>query len=95
MIKVVAKGYIKMACYDEIMTLYKELVEETRKEDGCISYELCQDEKDPSILTMIETWATREALEAHFESEHFKRIVPMLGDYRAKEGELNIYNTLI
>lgn len=95
MVKVVAKSFVQEDKLNEVIELYKELVELTRKEKGCINYELCQDEKDPTILTMIEEWESREALDEHMKSEHFTRIVPKLGEFRSKESIMNIYKKLI
>lgn len=95
MVKVVAKNYAKEDKLNEIIELYKELVELTRQEEGCLKYELCQDKDDPAILTMIEEWTTGEALENHFNKEHFKRIVPQIKQYMKKETDLNIYHKLI
>lgn len=95
MIKVVARNFAKKDKLNEIMKHYKELVELTRKEKGCIKYELYEDEKNPTVLTMIEEWEDRQALENHLKSEHFTRIVPTLGKYMAKESDMNVYNKLI
>lgn len=95
MIKVVARNFAQEEKLHEIIELYKELVELTRKEEGCLKYELYQDEKDPRIITMVEEWESREALEDHFKAEHFVRIVPKVKKYMVKEADLNIYNKLI
>ena len=44
MVKVVARNLVKKDKVDAFIELAKELVEETRKEEGCIKYELFQDE---------------------------------------------------
>ena len=90
MIKVVAKGVYQEGKAEEAIALYDELVRETRKENGCITYNLFRDNKNPDILTMIEEWKSVEALEEHMKSEHFTRIVPIIGKMR-KSSELNIY----
>ncbi|MFA9422697.1 MAG: putative quinol monooxygenase [Sedimentibacter sp.] len=90
MIKVVAKGIFYEDKTDEAIKMYEELVNETREENGCIAYNLCRDIKDSSILTMIEEWESIEALKKHEKTEHFTRIVPMLGKLR-KSSELNVY----
>ncbi|MDP0493959.1 MAG: putative quinol monooxygenase [Fusobacterium sp. JB021] len=95
MIKVIAKNFTKKNKIDETIELCKELADATRKEKGCIKYELYQDEKDSSILTFIEEWENKEDLERHLKSEHFTRIVPKLSQLRTKEGEINIYNKII
>ncbi len=90
MIKVVAKGFAQ-----EVIEMCKELVELTRKEEGCISYELYQDIKDSTILTFIEEWESQEALDKHSKSEHFTRIIPMRNKLMAKASEITIYNKVL
>jgi quinol monooxygenase YgiN len=93
MIKVVAKGVYLEGKTDEVIAMYDEMVKETRKEDGCISYNLFQDKDNKDILTMIEEWESVEALEAHKNSEHFTRIIPKIAKFR-KIAELNIYELI-
>jgi quinol monooxygenase YgiN len=94
MIKVVAKGYFLEGKAEEAIKLYKELVEKTRTEEGCISYSLFRDIEDDSILTMIEEWESKDALDKHFKTEHFTKLVPMIGKLR-KSSEVNIYKLVI
>jgi quinol monooxygenase YgiN len=94
MIKIVAKGFFYEGKSDQAITLYKELVEKSQVEKGCIAYNLFQDKKDDTILTVIEEWENEEALETHKNTEHFKRIVPLLGELR-KNSELNIYTLVL
>lgn len=95
MIKVVAKNFIKKDKIEEVLEHIKELVAITVKEEGCIKYEIYQDENDKSILTMIEEWESKEALNNHMASEHFKRIVPIIGRFSEKAGEINLYKKVI
>lgn len=94
MIKVVAKGYYYEDKVDEAIKLYEELVSETQKEEGCIAYNLFRDVNDKTILTVIEEWANKEVLDMHMKSEHFTRLVPMIGKLR-KNSELNIYELVL
>jgi quinol monooxygenase YgiN len=95
MVKLVVKNLVEEDKFEEYTKLFEELAKETRKEDGCIKYELYQDEKDSKILTMIEEWENKEVLDKHMNSEHFIRIVPMLGELRTKLLDRNLYNKLI
>lgn len=95
MLKVVAKNFIQKDKLDETIKLYEELIYFTRKEEGCIKYELYQDEKDPTILCMIEEWENEEAFDKHTKSEHFLRIVPQLKKLRTRDSDLNVYKKLI
>lgn len=95
MVKVVARNFAQAEQVNKVIELYKELVEETRKEEGCIRYELYQDSADFTILTMLEEWESREALDLHMKSEHFIRIVPQLKPFMRQPTELNIYSKLL
>ena len=95
MVTVVAKNTINLDKYDEVMALCKELVEETRKEEGCIKYEVHQDVNDKSVLTMIEAWESQASLDKHMQSEHFTRIVPLLGPLMVAETDMNVYTQVI
>lgn len=95
MIKVVAKKLIQEGKVEEVIKLYKELVEASRKEEGCIKYELYEDEKDSRILAVIEEWESKEDLDKHMNSEHFTRLVPMIGELTEKKLDMNVYNKLI
>ncbi|CAN7411161.1 putative quinol monooxygenase [Pararhizobium sp. LjRoot255] len=46
------------------------LIEGTRKEAGCIFYDLYQKPGEPETLVFVEQWKSREALEAHFAEAH-------------------------
>lgn len=94
MIKIVAKNYIKADKVQEIIALAKKLVQETiQKDKGCIRYELFQDLSNPQILTFIEEWENKEALDRHM-SKHFKEIVPYVAECSEKTGETSLYQKL-
>lgn len=91
MVHVVAEQYIAQKDMATYLELTNELISETRKEVGCIFYSLHRDENDESHLTFIEKWESRVHLEAHFESFHFKRIIPFLKELTEKNGNIAIY----
>jgi quinol monooxygenase YgiN len=95
MITVIAKNYFRSDKIPEALDICAQLVSSTREESGCIQYDLFQDKDDISILTFIEIWDTSKSLEKHMESEHFKKLVPLLNNLSKKEGEVNIYNKII
>ena len=86
MLKVIAEDFIKIEAVEIVLPLYKELVEATKREPLCIAYDLYVDQKDAGHFIFIEEWPDREALDAHCESEHFKRLVPMIDKHKRKEG---------
>lgn len=95
MVKVVAKHFVKEDKIQEMLSIVKELIAVTIKQQGCINYEMYQDEKDKSILTMIEEWNTREDLTNHLNSNEFKSFAPQLERFMDKPVEINIYKKVI
>lgn len=94
MLRVVAKGKLKPDVQkEEYIKIARELVTETNKEEGCISYVLHEDIKDPTVVTMIEEWVDEEALDQHNRSEHVRTIVPELRKLR-ESTEINLYREI-
>jgi quinol monooxygenase YgiN len=94
MIRIVAKGKLKPDVkVEDYLKLARELVTETNKEKGCISYLLHEDINDPSIVTMIEKWVDEEAIKQHNSSEHVLKIVPELRKLR-ESTEINLYREI-
>ena len=91
MIRIVFKAKLKSGVdIEEYLKLAREVVTETRKEEGCIMYTLHADINDPSILTTIEEWENEEAINQHNQSEHIRNLVPGLRKLR-ESTEINLY----
>jgi len=63
----------KKGSENEVLGNLKSLVEPTRKEEGCINYDLHQSSDDPCKFMFYENWTSRQALAAHAESAHIIR----------------------
>lgn len=60
---------------DSVETVKSELVkmvEPTRKEAGCITYQLHQDNEDPSVFVFYEIWESAVSLESHKDTDHYR-----------------------
>jgi quinol monooxygenase YgiN len=95
MIKVIAKHFIEEDKIREFLESASELVETSRKENGCVSYELYQDINDPGVVTLIEEWKNKTALNEHINSGPFKKIVPELTRFSRKKGVINVYKKIL
>lgn len=70
-IRVLAKVISLPNTLEETKALLVSLIEPTRQENGCLSYELWQNQEDPTEFSFVEEWADQAALEAHFQTPHF------------------------
>ena len=50
--------------------LLKKLVIETRKEEGCLQYDLIEDRENKGTFFLIELWETEEHHRLHAGTEH-------------------------
>ncbi|MFT5809136.1 MAG: quinol monooxygenase YgiN [Moritella dasanensis] len=48
-----------------------KLIEITRAEEGCINYDLHQDNENPAHFMFYENWETRELWQTHTANQHF------------------------
>lgn len=53
----------------------RSMIEATRREAGCIRYDMHRAADDAAILIMVEYWASAEALQAHDDSAHMAALV--------------------
>ena len=95
MIKVIAKMTIKEGLADELMSSIQELVSETRKETGCIVYQLFADSNNQKVFTFVEEWDSNEALAEHLSSKHFKDASAKLANILEKDMEISVGTLVI
>jgi quinol monooxygenase YgiN len=63
-----------------LIKLARPCVTATRKEKGCLQYELQQDLENPRHFVFYEKWKSVAALEEHFKTAHLKKLVGSLKD---------------
>ena len=56
MLKLIAEDFIQIDKVDIVLPLYKELIEKTKLEKGCIAYDLYHDVKNKGHFVFIEEW---------------------------------------
>ena len=79
-VRVVATFAVKPEKVDDVGRLALEtLVRPSRKDRGCLRYDLCQDVSDPARFAMLEEWESDEALEAHLAQPWLRAAIARLG----------------
>mgnify|MGYP001138392071 CR=1 FL=1 len=90
MVKVIAKFFVKEDKVEEFLKLANVLVEESRKETGCVSYNLLQDVSNPQTLIMVEEWESAGILKTHMASAHFTSIIPKMSLLQFQKEEITV-----
>jgi quinol monooxygenase YgiN len=74
---------LKSGCRDQALALARTMVELTRSENGCISYDFYVALSNPDMLMLFQEWESMDALMAHFQTPHmddFLKQLPELVD---------------
>lgn len=95
MLRVTARNVVSKGKVGEFLETVKPLIEATRKEEGCMQYELHRDLGNENILTFLEIWESKERLDAHMETSHFKEAIPKLGALCDEEIDVNVYTLVL
>jgi quinol monooxygenase YgiN len=93
MIIVTATITAKHGKRDEIIIKSQDLIESTRLESGCNSYNLYASIEDEDKLLMLEQWDNLEVLESHMLTEHFKAYGAAIEDIIARKLDITIYSS--
>ena len=75
---VIAHFTAKPGKQEELSAFLQTLVEPTRREPGCLRYELNQPLNDPATFTFVETFADQQAFEAHCAMPYIAKLFEML-----------------
>lgn len=60
------------------------LIEPTRAEPGCVSYNLFVSAADPATFITVETWRSQADLDAHLQSAHVQGALGAAGEHLAQ-----------
>lgn len=57
---------------DLVRAELEKLIDVTRAEEGCIQYDLHQDNESPAHFMFYENWENRELWQKHMNNQHLK-----------------------
>jgi quinol monooxygenase YgiN len=94
MMNIVAQFNLKEGAKAPFIDLAKELILKSKEESGNISYDLFEDLNDENKVAFIEEWLDKEAHALHRETDHFTRIVPLLGALQEGPAQVSFYRII-
>lgn len=93
-IRVVARIQAREEKTEDVSRLLTGLIEPTRREPGCVSYELLENREDPTDFTFVEEWTDADAFARHFETAHIRNALPQLKDLTAADPDIRTYRVI-
>jgi quinol monooxygenase YgiN len=93
-LRVVARIIARPESIDDVRSCLSDLIEPTRKELGCISYELLQNKSDPSDFTFVEEWESDDAMDAHLKTDHLQNTISLVAGLIAAAPDIRKYSLL-
>jgi len=71
-ITIIAFITAKAGMQQQVREVLLDLVAQTRKEKGCVNYDLHESQDNPREFVMYENWESAADLDAHARSEHLQ-----------------------
>ena len=86
----VVTAKIKDGAMSKLETAYSPCAKATRKEPGCLQYDLHTDADKPETVVLIERWKSVAALEAHLKQAHTQAFLKTMPDWSTEKPDLKI-----
>ena len=90
-IRIIARFTARPDSIDALRTLLLGMLEPTRKEAGCVRYELLANIANPAEFTFVEEWADQAAIDAHMATAHLKGLVANTQALLAEPLDVRLY----
>ncbi|MGS0747030.1 putative quinol monooxygenase [Halpernia sp. GG3] len=79
-VHVVATFEFKVKDAQKALKLMENMVAETVKEEGCIRFEMIEDQERDAFFFLNEVWENKEFHNKHMQTSHFKEFISGIKD---------------
>jgi quinol monooxygenase YgiN len=90
-VRVVAHFVAKSDSVEDVKRYLSAMVDPTRAEVGCVTYELLHNADDPTDFTFVEEWSSKTDLDRHAQSEHIRINRELVKDHLAQASDVRVY----
>jgi len=87
---ITAKVFIKPGKEAYFISAAKMMIENSNKQEGCLSYMLYQDPYEKTNFIFVEKYKNQAAIDVHFASPYFKEFGTIIADWTSKPTEIKI-----
>ena len=85
----------KRDCIEELKALLKSTIEETKKEEGCLIYEVFQTKSNPVEFIVIDSWESEETLNKHWQYHPQIKdniYISKFGHFHRRKHQISLYS---
>ncbi|HVF56675.1 MAG TPA: putative quinol monooxygenase [Pyrinomonadaceae bacterium] len=94
-VTVLARARSKPGAEERLKAELLSLVEPSRRDHGCINYDLHQSADDPALFMFHENWESRAALEAHLDTPHLEAFDERTKELLAEPVEITLWELIV
>ncbi len=80
---------------EDLIESLHSLIEPTKKEPGCLRYELNQGSNEPCLITFIEKWKDRAAFDQHCAMNYIKHFFDEVRPHLVESFEVKLYEEIL
>jgi quinol monooxygenase YgiN len=91
---VIAKFKTKKGSREDAVRASRESIEATRKEKGCIYYELFAATENETNLVFVEKWEDLDSLRAHLASDQMKKAQAARAPYLDGPADVQVFEAV-
>ena len=93
-VTVVATFQAKLGKEAELQAALLGLIAPTRKEAGCLNYDLHRSPENPARFLFHENWTSKVHLDVHLQSAHIKALLPQVDKLCVAFPEIKIWEKI-
>ncbi|MDJ0716393.1 MAG: putative quinol monooxygenase [Prochloraceae cyanobacterium] len=93
-VTVIAKIKVKPGMEEKFKAEYLPVVELTRKEVGCINYDLHQSAEDKNTFLLYENWVSKENLDKHLQMPYIKALGEKAPEFLAESPKIEFWQKI-
>ena len=92
---IIVEGFVQLAPgeIDRFRPTAVEMLRETRKESGCLTYAFAADLDNPDCVRIVERWENEDALARHFATPHMAKFNAALASAKIIKASAKVYRT--
>lgn len=85
-----ARLKVKSEKVEELKSVALAIVEPSRAEEGCVTYNVHQSLEDETVFIWRESWKSKADLDEHFEKDYVKQFFGVVNEIAAEPPQITL-----